>query len=90
MVLRLNHCIPAQLRACPVARLLGPGVNFPHCDERTLEFLERFLADPGERLVDGNRGIGQQAAQITLRDRRQPRTDFAPLALTDPAEIFVS
>jgi len=89
MVLGLNHRVAALLRQRPVAGALGLRVYLLQAEQGSFEFLEVLLADSGKRLVDRNRGLGQQAAQIALRDRRQPGNDLSPLALSYATEIFV-
>ena len=87
MILGLDDHIAAILRACPVAVLHRPRVHLFHFDQRPLQLIHGLLADTAERRLDRDTRVGQQPAQITLRDRRQTSEQLAPTALRQRLRI---
>lgn len=85
MVLGLDDQAAAGACARSVARGEGFGVLTVEGQQSALEGLERVLANAFDQRRKRQAGGPQQASQVALGDRGEPREEVAPLGLSDPA-----
>lgn len=71
MIFRLNHRVPAQLRAGAVACVSSPRIRLFQIKQRPLQLIKGLLPHTAVRLLHRDAGFCYQVPQISLGNRRQ-------------------